>query len=97
MKILKGNGYTKARLAGIMHEMYVAESDKIPPPKNITQYGNGNVIEIKTKKVVDKEEVEEVEYALILDENSKYYKHLPAVHRNVERLKDYVVPVTEEV
>ena len=70
MKLLTGGDYNKARLAGIMHEMFVSKTDKIPPLTNITQYGGGQIARVNG------------EYGLILDENSVYFDYLPQVHKN---------------
>ena len=93
MKILKGEGYTQSRLAGIMHECYVMKTGKIPT--GITKYGNGHIIEIVTPTLIDGETVDVITYGMVIDETSEYYDCLPAVHK--DRLLDYTVPVSEEV
>ena len=93
MKILKGEGYTQARLAGIMHECYVMKTGRIPT--GITKYGNGYIIEIVNQEEVDGETVDVITYGLVIDETSEYYDCLPAIHK--DRLEDYEVPVAEEV
>ena len=76
MKVLKGQEYTKARLAGIAHEMYVAKTGKIPPTTNITQYGDGQIVDI------------DGEVGLLLNESSVYFAHLPQIHK--DRLIEFV-------
>ena len=93
MKILTGESYSRARLAGIMHEVYVTKSGKLPT--GITKYGNGYVISITTPTEVEGEMVDVITYGLVLDEESDYYSCLPDIHKN--RLEDYVVPESEEV
>ena len=78
MKVLTGTQYTQARLAGILHETFVEFTGKVPPPTNVTVYGQGNiVINIITGEV-----------GLILDENSEYFASVPEPHKG--RLVDVV-------
>lgn len=74
-KILKGPTYTKARLAGILHETYVEATGKIPPAQNVTVYGQGKVIET------------EFGFALELDEYDEVYQYLPQIHKNRLKVK----------
>ena len=82
MKILTGEEYTKARLAGIMHEMLVEYTGKIPPSTNVTQYLHGSIVDVDGA------------YGLVVDENSEYYNYLPDVHK--DRLIEYVVEEGEQ-
>jgi hypothetical protein len=43
LKILTGGGYTKARLAGIMHEMFVEYKGDLQNTKNVTMYLDGQI------------------------------------------------------
>ena len=102
IKILKGEGYTQARLAGIMHEMLVEKYGRIPPNGSVTQYLAGNVISIQeeVEQEVDVDGVMEMQtvtvtsYALIIDDESQYFNLLPQIHR--DRMVEYIAPVVEE-
>lgn len=97
MKLLTGvqHGYTMARLAGVQHEVFVAKTGQIPPTENVTQYGDGSIIEIIAEEVIDNETIYTTTYGLLLDETSEYYTYLPEIHKN--RVTDYIVddPIEE--
>jgi hypothetical protein len=96
LKVLSGEQYTLARMAGIMHEAYVARVGKLVPTGNVCMYGEGM---ITTNKLTG-------ELGLIVNTESEWYG-VPAVHearfvevkakdgwREVEKVED--VGVVEE-
>jgi hypothetical protein len=70
MSILTGEGYTQARLAGIMNEMWCEHLGRIP---NIgdTIYATGEIV---TNSLTQ-------EIGLLIDEDSEYFNLLPSVHQ----------------
>ena len=94
MVILKGTGYTLARLVGIWRETFVAKIGKIPSRENIIQYGDGNIITITEEIEVDGIMTEVTSYGLVLDETSEYYLHLHPTHQ--ARVVEYISPIAEE-
>ena len=78
MKILTGQGYTEARLYGIIGEMFYAEVGRLPKQNDITTMLTGRVVTNAT--------TDEVGY--MIDMSSQYFSLLPSVHAN--RLIDVV-------
>jgi hypothetical protein len=76
IKVLTGNGYTQARLAGILHEEWVERIGKLVTPKD-TLYGHGD---IKTNSITG-------DIGLVVDTTNEYYD-LPTIHES--RLVDVV-------
>jgi hypothetical protein len=63
-KVLSGNGYTRARLAGILHESYIEKNGgNLVPQGNVTVYGEGTVTNNATTDDV----------GLIVDVDSIYF------------------------
>lgn len=90
LKILTGEGYTKGRLAGIMHEMLVDYKGSMQDNNNITLYLTGQIvtkkelIEVETEDGTETVTVEKV--GMLIDTDSKYFDLLHDVHK--ERLVD---------
>ena len=63
-KVLSGSGYTKSRLAGILHESFVElNGGNLVPAGNVTVYGEGTVT---NNAITD-------EVGLIVDVDSVYF------------------------
>jgi hypothetical protein len=79
MKVLYGVGYTKARLAGILHEAFVERNGgNLVPIGNKTTYGEGTVANNKLTDAI----------GLIVNVEDKDYNELPEPH--LSRLVDVV-------
>lgn len=69
-KVLTGESYTVARLAGILHESYIAYAGF--DATRVTIYGEGY---IKHNSITG-------DVGLLLDDESEYYVSIPEVHRD---------------
>ena len=77
-KVLTGEGYTVARLAGILHECYVNYLQALPKPQNVTIYLDGLI----------KENFKTSASGAIFDSDSLAIECLPQIH--AEKLVDIV-------
>ena len=78
IKVLTGEGYTMARLAGILHECYVNYLQALPKPQNATIYLDGLIKENLITGAV----------GAIFCSDSLCLECLPQIH--IERLIDVV-------
>ena len=76
IKVLSGLGYSQSRLAGILHEEWVARIGRLVPPTD-TLYGHGSIVNNSINN----------EIGLIVDTENEYYS-LPPIHEG--RLVDVV-------